>query len=189
MLGQGLAAPFVLRFIGPQAQTESSVGLTLAGIKPLSDPMPAPSWLVLVGAPGSSMALDLEPACHLPRNRVFVTDGPIHRSAGVPTGIDLILHRIGGVSGTGLAAQVAQSMVLALRRGPEDPELSPFLACRHHLHPASPGLAPVCSGRHASAQRCFATKNLAQEAHAVWTWASFCYKLTLPPSFWSAQCR
>jgi transcriptional regulator GlxA family with amidase domain len=35
-----------------------------------------------------------------------------------------------------LAAQVAQTMVVAMRRGPHDPELSPFLAYRNHLHPA-----------------------------------------------------
>ena len=35
-----------------------------------------------------------------------------------------------------LAAQVAQAMVVALRRGPNDPELSPFLSHRNHLHAA-----------------------------------------------------
>ena len=48
--------------------------------------------------------------------------------------------RIAGVFGfaglTALAAQVAQAMVVALRRGPNDPEFSPFLHHRNHLHPA-----------------------------------------------------
>ena len=76
------------------------------------------------------------PACEVVRNRVFVEDSPIYSSAGVTTGIDLILHRIDAICGPALAAQVAQTMVVALRRGPHDPELSPFLAYRNHVHPA-----------------------------------------------------
>lgn len=75
------------------------------------------------------------PACEVVRNRVFVEDSPVYSSAGVTTGIDLVLHRIGAVCGPALAARVAQTMVVALRRGPHDPELSPFLAYRNHMHP------------------------------------------------------
>lgn len=78
----------------------------------------------------------VEPRCDVVANRVFVEDAPLYSSAGVTTGIDLILHRISAVCGPALAAQVAQTMVVALRRGPNDPELSPFLAYRAHLHPA-----------------------------------------------------
>lgn len=74
--------------------------------------------------------------CEVVANRVFVLDPPIYSSAGVTTGIDLVLHRIGEVCGAALAAQVAQTMVVAQRRGPHDPELSPFLAYRNHLHAA-----------------------------------------------------
>lgn len=76
------------------------------------------------------------PACEVVRNRVFVEDSPVYSSAGVTTGLDLILHRIEAICGPALAAQVAQIMVVALRRGPHDPELSPFLAYRNHIHPA-----------------------------------------------------
>ena len=76
------------------------------------------------------------PGCDVVRNRVFVEDSPVFSSAGVTTGIDLILHRIDAICGPALAAQVAQTMVVALRRGPHDPELSPFLAYRNHVHPA-----------------------------------------------------
>ena len=72
--------------------------------------------------------------CQVVRNRVFVDDAPVFSSAGVTTGIDLMLHRIGQVCGLAVAAQVAQTMVVAMRRGPQDPELSPFLAYRNHLH-------------------------------------------------------
>lgn len=74
--------------------------------------------------------------CDVVANRVFVLDPPIYSSAGVTTGIDLVLHRIGEVCDAALAAQVAQTMVVAQRRGPHDPELSPFLAYRNHLHAA-----------------------------------------------------
>lgn len=74
------------------------------------------------------------PDCQVVRNRVFVDDAPVFSSAGVTTGIDLMLHRIGQVCGLAVAAQVAQTLVVAMRRGPQDPELSPFLAYRNHLH-------------------------------------------------------
>ena len=70
------------------------------------------------------------------KNRVFVLDPPVYSSAGVTTGIDLVLHRVAALCGEALAAQVAQTMVMPLRRGPRDAELSPFLLHRDHLHPA-----------------------------------------------------
>ncbi|MEZ5662833.1 MAG: helix-turn-helix domain-containing protein [Burkholderiaceae bacterium] len=75
------------------------------------------------------------PDCEVLSNRVFVLDAPVFSSAGVTTGIDLTLHRIAAHLGPALAAEVAQIMVVALRRGPQDPELSPFLHHRDHLHP------------------------------------------------------
>jgi len=78
----------------------------------------------------------VEPRCDVVANRVFVEDGAVLSSAGVTTGIDLFLHRISTVCGAPLAARVAQAMVVALRRGPNDPEFSPFLAYRNHLHAA-----------------------------------------------------
>ncbi|MFN4121593.1 GlxA family transcriptional regulator [Acidovorax sp.] len=78
----------------------------------------------------------VDPTCDVASNRVFVADGPVHSSAGVTTGIDLLLHRIARLCTPALAAQVAQTMVVALRRGPNDPELSPFLHHRNHLHAA-----------------------------------------------------
>jgi transcriptional regulator GlxA family with amidase domain len=78
----------------------------------------------------------VEPRCEVVANRVFVLDAPLYSSAGVTTGIDLMLHRIGQTCGETLAARVAQTMVVAIRRGPQDPELSPFLAYRNHLHAA-----------------------------------------------------
>jgi transcriptional regulator GlxA family with amidase domain len=55
-------------------------------------------------------------------------------SAGITAGIDLALHQIAGECGEALAASVAEDMVVYLRRSPRDPELSPFLVHRRHLH-------------------------------------------------------
>ena len=76
------------------------------------------------------------PDCRVQRNRVFVESGAVWTSAGVTTGIDLTLHRIAHACGEAIAARVAEQLVVALRRGPGDPELSPFLAHRAHLHAA-----------------------------------------------------
>jgi transcriptional regulator GlxA family with amidase domain len=76
------------------------------------------------------------PDCEVVVNRVFVPDDPVASSAGITTGIDLALHLITRECGAPLASQVAQTMVVALRRGPQDPELSPFLAFRNHVHMA-----------------------------------------------------
>ena len=76
------------------------------------------------------------PGCDVVANRVFVIDNAVASSAGITTGIDLALHLITQECGAALASQVAQTMVVALRRGPNDAELSPFLAYRNHLHAA-----------------------------------------------------
>ena len=188
----GGADAFILHFIGPKAEAESSVGAMVSEIAPLPASLPDNSWLVLVGQPGATIDIATPEAqallhwlrgqrlkegqlelitvcagailaghagllhghratthhhhldelrriahgCDVVDNRVFVLDGTVASSAGVTTGIDLFLHRIANVCGPALAAQVAQSMVVALRRGPNDPELSPFLCHRNHLHPA-----------------------------------------------------
>ena len=77
-----------------------------------------------------------EPRCDVVANRVFVSDGALYSSAGVATGMDLTLHRIAETCGPAIAAHVAQTLVLAQRRGPEDPQFSPFLDHRNHLHAA-----------------------------------------------------
>ncbi len=67
-------------------------------------------------------------------NRVFVRDGEVWSSAGVSAGIDLALHLVAEHCGPVVAACVAQRMAVALRRGPDDPQLSPFLAHRQHFN-------------------------------------------------------
>lgn len=76
----------------------------------------------------------IEPRCDVVANRLYVVDGPVHSSAGVTTGIDLMLQRIAQSCDPSIAAQVAQTLVLAMRRGTDDPQISPFLDHRNHLH-------------------------------------------------------
>jgi len=77
----------------------------------------------------------LAPRALVEDNRVFVLDGPVASSAGITAGIDLALHLVAEECGEPLAATVATDMVVYLRRSPRDPELSPFLVYRSHLHP------------------------------------------------------
>ncbi|MBE2261038.1 MAG: DJ-1/PfpI family protein [Rhodobacteraceae bacterium] len=69
-------------------------------------------------------------------NRLFVEDGPLLTSAGITTGIDLALYLIERHAGGELAARVARRLVVYQRRSGNDPQLSPWLAHRNHLHPA-----------------------------------------------------
>jgi transcriptional regulator GlxA family with amidase domain len=58
---QGQPAAFKLRFIGPMAQTSSSVGAQMHGIEPLPPTLPAGSWLFLLGAPDEHISLQAQP--------------------------------------------------------------------------------------------------------------------------------
>jgi transcriptional regulator GlxA family with amidase domain len=85
------------------------------------------------------MLADLQriaPSAQVLGNRVFVEDGPIVSSAGITAGIDMALHLVAQTCGDAIAAAVAQTMVIYLRRGSDDPQLSPLLAGRNHLHAA-----------------------------------------------------
>ncbi len=221
---RGLPPQFRLRFAGPNPQARSSVGLQLAGLEALPPTLAAPTWVVLMGRPGSTdevlrvqaewlaardwlgrvvgpllagaeagadtdtdthadadthtdaittlaptghrlltvcvgalLAADagllagravtthhelladlaaLAPAAQVRHNRVFVDDGVLLSSAGITAGIDLALHCIQQACGPAIASSVAQVMVVFSRRGPNDPQRSPILAGRRHLHPA-----------------------------------------------------
>lgn len=78
----------------------------------------------------------LAPQAQVVGNRVFMVDGPIASSAGITAGIDLALHLIAEDCGEALAAAVAEDMVVYLRRSARDPELSPYLVHRRHMHGA-----------------------------------------------------
>ncbi|WP_249384077.1 helix-turn-helix domain-containing protein [Chitinivorax sp. B] len=77
----------------------------------------------------------LAPMAKVVEDRVFVEDGPIATAAGITAGIDLALYLIERHAGAGIAQQTAREMVVYLRRSGQDPQLSPYLSYRNHLHP------------------------------------------------------
>lgn len=78
----------------------------------------------------------IAPRAHVLENRIFVEDGTIYTSAGVTTGIDLALHVVMQIAGYQCSAAVARSLVVYMRRTGSDAQLSPWQACRNHIHPA-----------------------------------------------------
>lgn len=69
-------------------------------------------------------------------NRLFVEDGRCFSSAGITTGIDLLLHIVSGLTSPAVASRIAQIMVIYIRRTANDPQISPWLSGRNHIHPS-----------------------------------------------------
>jgi transcriptional regulator GlxA family with amidase domain len=78
----------------------------------------------------------LAPRAKVLDNRLFVIDGERYTSAGVTAGLDLMLNVVGTLTGHACALAIARHLVLYLRREGADPQISPWLAGRNHLHPA-----------------------------------------------------
>jgi transcriptional regulator GlxA family with amidase domain len=78
----------------------------------------------------------LAPAARVRDNRLFVEDRNRLTSAGITAGIDLMLHIVAQLTGHATALAVARYLVVYLRRGAADPQLSPWLEGRNHIHPA-----------------------------------------------------
>ena len=78
----------------------------------------------------------LAPQARVLENRLYVCDGRVSSSAGITAGIDLMLHLLAESAGPRLACAVARDMVVYMRRSGADPQLSPWVSGRNHLHPA-----------------------------------------------------
>lgn len=76
------------------------------------------------------------PTAQVATDRIFVDDGRVLTSAGVTTGIDLALYLVEQTAGAELASRVARRLVMYQRRSAHDPQISPWLAHRNHMHPA-----------------------------------------------------
>ena len=76
------------------------------------------------------------PAARVLDNRLYVEDGARFSSAGVTAGIDLMLHVVAQRIGHAHALAIARYLVVYLRRSGSDPQLSPWLDGRNHIHPA-----------------------------------------------------
>jgi len=69
-------------------------------------------------------------------NRLYVEDRNRLTSAGITAGIDLTLHLVSRLVDPLCAMKVARHLVVYLRRSGNDPQLSPWLTGRNHLHRA-----------------------------------------------------
>ena len=78
---------------------------------------------------------EVEPYAHVRDDRIFVQDGNVYTSAGITAGLDLTLFLIGQWWSQTVAMSVARESVVYLRRSGDDPQLSPWLNWRNHLHP------------------------------------------------------
>jgi transcriptional regulator GlxA family with amidase domain len=78
----------------------------------------------------------LAPLARVEENRLFVIAGERLTSAGVTSGVDLMLHVVAAMTSPAVAVAVARYLVVYLRRSAADPQLSPWLEGRNHIHPA-----------------------------------------------------
>jgi transcriptional regulator GlxA family with amidase domain len=103
------------------------------------------------------------PAARVQDNRLFVQDGRRWSSAGVTAGIDLLLHWLAQLTSPACALAVARHLVIYLRRSGADPQLSPWLEGRNHIHPAVHRAQDLIA---AAPEREWTLAGLAQQAHA-----------------------
>ena len=78
----------------------------------------------------------IAPRARILENRLYVEDGKRFSSAGITAGIDLMLHLVHQSTDQSCAVAVARYLVVYLRRSGSDPQLSPWLEGRNHIHPA-----------------------------------------------------
>ena len=100
---QGRPERFRLRFVGPQAQAASSVGLQVAGLEALPVRFDAPTWLMVVGQPAAALgrpdAATLATVDWLRRDiGPLLQSGEDHRLVGVCTGTLLLARSAGGAA-------------------------------------------------------------------------------------------
>ena len=79
---------------------------------------------------------EVAPAANVLENRLYVEDGNRYSSAGVTAGVDLMLHVLSQIVDHACALAVARYLVVYLRRNGADPQMSPWLEGRNHIHPA-----------------------------------------------------
>jgi transcriptional regulator GlxA family with amidase domain len=79
---------------------------------------------------------EIAPKARILENRLYVEDDERYSSAGITAGIDLMLHLVHQCTDQSCALAVARYLVVYLRRSGSDPQLSPWLEGRNHIHPA-----------------------------------------------------
>ena len=103
------------------------------------------------------------PDAQVLENRLYVEDRNRLTSAGITAGVDLMLHVAAGIAGPACAVAVARFLVVYLRRAGADPQLSPWLDGRNHLHPAVHRVQDAIA---AAPARAWTAAELARVAHA-----------------------
>jgi transcriptional regulator GlxA family with amidase domain len=78
----------------------------------------------------------IAPQARVLENRLYVEDGERYSSAGITAGIDMMLYLVHQCTDQSCAVAVARYLVVYLRRSGADPQLSPWLEGRNHIHPA-----------------------------------------------------
>jgi transcriptional regulator GlxA family with amidase domain len=104
----------------------------------------------------------LAPKARVLDNRLYVSDGNVYTSAGVTAGLDLMLALIADIAGPKCSVGIARHMVVYARRTGADPQLSPWLEGRNHIHP---GLHRVQDAIAADPARAWTAATLAAVAH------------------------
>jgi transcriptional regulator GlxA family with amidase domain len=79
---------------------------------------------------------EIAPKARILENRLYVEDSERYSSAGITAGVDLMLHLVHQCTNESCALAVARYLVVYLRRSGSDPQLSPWLEGRNHIHPA-----------------------------------------------------
>jgi transcriptional regulator GlxA family with amidase domain len=74
------------------------------------------------------------PRLKVKENVLFVSEGNIHTSAGIASGIDLMLHLLEKLTGSYFAHKVARELVVYNRRSATAEQLTPFFNYRNHIH-------------------------------------------------------
>lgn len=78
----------------------------------------------------------IAPAAQVHENRLFVEDKGRYSSAGISTGTDLLLHVVAKLTTPVVALNIARYMVVYMRRTGAEPQISPWLSGRNHIHPS-----------------------------------------------------
>lgn len=74
------------------------------------------------------------PAAQVQENVLFVSEGTLHTSAGIASGIDLMLHILEQLTDSFMAHQVARELVVYNRRAGHTEQLGPHFLYRNHIH-------------------------------------------------------
>ena len=77
----------------------------------------------------------IAPRARVLEDRLYVQDGQRWTSAGITAGIDLVLQLIAQLTSQAHALAVARYLVVYMRRTGAEPQLSPWLDGRNHMHP------------------------------------------------------